>query len=221
MVRGGLRLLGKMVRNPRQGLRDARGAIESIRMRLAKDSTFRRRDDLVHASSCPARMIEKARELWSPRSVVDVGCGTGQALAHWLASGVSDAVGLEGSRLAIEASPDPSRIRQVDLSKPYRADRKFDLVYCVEVAEHIHGDYADTLVDTLASLGDRILMTAAQPGQGGLGHLNEQPRQYWIDKFERRGFQHAQKPENDIRELRDLYWENVMVLERSGGADAG
>ena len=209
-------MMGKLVLHPRQGWADAMSAMESVRMRLRKDSTFRRASDLAHASSCPTRMIDKARELWTPRSVVDVGCGTGQALAHWVAIGVEDSVGLEGSRVAIEASPATvrQRIREVDLSKPYRSDRKFELVYCVEVAEHIHGDYAETFVDTLASLGDRVLMTAAQPGQGGLGHLNEQPRQYWIDKFQRRGFVHAEKPEGEIRDLRDLYWENVMVMER-------
>ena len=213
VLRSITRLAVKLVTHPRQGIRDVRAAFESVRMRLAGDSTFRRKSDLVHASSCPVKMIEKANTLWRPASVVDVGCGTGKALDYWLALGISDVVGLEGSAVAIEASLNPDRIQQADLSKPVRLGRRFDLVYCIEVAEHIHPNFADIFVDTLTSLGDRILMTAAHPDQGGLGHLNEQPKEYWIQKMAARGFRRELDKELEIQSLRDLYWENVMVFE--------
>src|SRR5712671_248346 len=90
VLRSITRLAIKLVAHPRQGIRDIRAAFESVRMRLARDSTFRRKSDLIHASSCPIKMIEKANTLWSPLSVVDVGCGTGKALDHWLALGSTE-----------------------------------------------------------------------------------------------------------------------------------
>ena len=53
-------------------------------------------------------------------------------------------------------------------------------MWCFEVAEHIHSKYVSSLLDTLTNHGNRILLSAARPGQGGLGHLKEQPPDYWI-----------------------------------------
>lgn len=58
-----------------------------------------------------------------------------------------------------------------------------DLVYCFEVAEHLPPHLGDRLIRFLTSVGPIVVFTAAQPGQGGAGHLNEQPRQYWSERF--------------------------------------
>jgi hypothetical protein len=47
---------------------------------------------------------------------------------------------------------------------------------------------ADTFVETLVSHGDMILFSAAPVGQGGHDHINEQPYEYWRDKFTDRGY---------------------------------
>jgi hypothetical protein len=39
----------------------------------------------------------------------------------------------------------------------------------------------------LSNLAPVVVFSAAQPGQGGLGHVNEQPTDYWIDLFEKEG----------------------------------
>jgi hypothetical protein len=31
------------------------------------------------------------------------------------------------------------------------------------------------------------MFTAAQPGQGGVGHINNRPKSYWKAKFEKKG----------------------------------
>jgi hypothetical protein len=36
--------------------------------------------------------------------------------------------------------------------------------------------------------GNYVIMSGATPGQGGYHHVNEQPREYWIDKFAEYGF---------------------------------
>ena len=62
-----------------------------------------------------------------------------------------------------------------------------DVAYCFEVAEHVPPPLGRKLVDYLLSVAPAVLFTAAQPNQGGHGHINEQPREYWIAEFARAG----------------------------------
>ena len=74
-----------------------------------------------------------------------------------------------------------------------------DLVICFEVAEHIDPQYADQIVKSVIGCmqpDGLLLWTAAQPGQGGVGHINCRPRQYWVDKFTQSGL----IIENNIKE---------------------
>jgi hypothetical protein len=68
-----------------------------------------------------------------------------------------------------------------DLSGP------FDIAYSFEVAEHVPPPLGDALVRYLATLAPVVAFTAARPGQGGIGHVNEQAREYWIERFASRG----------------------------------
>lgn len=142
------------------------------------------------------------------RSVVDVGCGEG----HWLAAarelGVPDILGLDGDyvrrdRLAIPAD----RFRPTDLTNPPAPPtlgRAFDLAICLEVGEHLPDAHAATLVDFVCSLAPVVLFSAAIPGQGGTGHLNEQWPPYWANLF-------AQRARACADALRPILWENDTV----------
>jgi hypothetical protein len=44
-------------------------------------------------------------------------------------------------------------------------------------------------MDSLVAYSDVILFSAPVPGQGGEFNINEQPYEYWRDKFARRGFE--------------------------------
>ena len=39
----------------------------------------------------------------------------------------------------------------------------------------------------LAATAPIVIFSAATPGQGGQGHVNEQPHEYWISRFESQG----------------------------------
>jgi hypothetical protein len=43
-------------------------------------------------------------------------------------------------------------------------------------------------LENLTRHGDRVLFSAAVPGQGGEFHVNEQPLSYWRDRFHALGF---------------------------------
>ncbi|MFP3941146.1 MAG: class I SAM-dependent methyltransferase [Thermoanaerobaculia bacterium] len=97
----------------------------------------------------------------------------------------------------------------------------WDLVACVEVAEHIEPDRSEELVETLVSVAGRwIYFTAAPPGQTGHGHINCRPHGEWLAWFEARGWAPA-PPETDAvrRDLSHLgraVWlrGNSFVLQR-------
>ena len=143
---------------------------------------------------------------FSPNSVVDVGCGPALFLRELEKEGVN-VLGIDGSVNAIKHSKiDPSKILLMDVTEKFDLGKKFDLVICFEVAEHIPTKYSDTLVDNLINLADTILFTAAPKGQGGTDHINEQPREYWINLFSKRSFSYQDK---EIIELkRQLQKEN-------------
>lgn len=122
-------------------------------------------------------------------SVLDVGCSSGTWLAAWHSRGVEDFLGLDGEyvdqgRLLIPRD----RFRPHDLNQPFRLGRTFDLVECLEVAEHLPAGRARDFVADLTSHGAAVLFSAAPPGQGGQNHINEQPYAYWRDLFAERGY---------------------------------
>jgi hypothetical protein len=51
-------------------------------------------------------------------------------------------------------------------------------VWSYEVAEHIHPKYTDAFLYKLTSHGPVVVLSAAQPGQGGCDYFNEQPLHY-------------------------------------------
>jgi len=120
-----------------------------------------------------------------PKNVLDVGCGPGMYVEELLKKGVS-ALGIEVSS---------------EISKPYVLNKSlFDMnetaevTMCLEVAEHIPEDQADTVVRKVSESAQKTLVwTAAVPGQGGVGHINCQPKEYWREKIEKYGFRYNEE----------------------------
>ena len=123
-----------------------------------------------------------------PASVVDVGCGSGAWLRAFAEQGVEDYLGLDGDYVSGSLQIPADHFRAADLAEPVALPRRFDLVVCLEVGEHLPASAADTFVDSLAALGDVVLFSAAIPYQGGVNHVNEQWPEYWATKFRDRGY---------------------------------
>jgi hypothetical protein len=124
-----------------------------------------------------------------PKSVVEVGCGHGAWLRAFQENGVQVIKGLDGpyvdkSKLLIE----PSCFGPADLSQSLKTDKHYDLVTCLEVAEHLPEKVGRGLIMNLTDAAPLVLFSAAIPGQGGLNHINEQWPAYWQALFAERGF---------------------------------
>jgi len=177
------------------------------------NSIFMREDEIPMCSLFPKEELELVMEIFRPKSILDVGCGTGLSMDYFRKNGV-DVIGIEGSKLAISKSKRPDLIIEADLHNTIDVEKKFDVVWCFEVAEHIHPTHADVLVETIARHGDHIVLSAAQPGQGGCGHLNEQPPEYWIDKFRQKEFKLNVEATQKFQALEDQFAPNILVFQR-------
>lgn len=122
-------------------------------------------------------------------SILDVGCGAGAWLSEYRKAGVADVVGLDGGYVRPESLLIPWHVfRAQDVTRTFDLGRRFDLVQCLEVAEHIPTEMSETLIANLARHGDSVLFSAAVPGQGGQNHLNEQCYEFWRAVFATQGF---------------------------------
>lgn len=147
--------------------------------------------DTIHNAA--ARSIQVigplVMELLDPRSVVDLGCGTGDWLGWFHAHGVADILGADGPWVRRDMLQYPAeRLVIADLSQPFRGDRSFDLAVSVEVAEHLPESSAATFVASLCGLAPAVLFSAAVPHQGGEYHVNEQWPSYWRALFAGHGY---------------------------------
>jgi hypothetical protein len=70
---------------------------------------------------------------------------------------------------------------------PDRLGAPADIAYSIEVAEHIPRELSRRFAGFIAGAAPIAVVTAAPPGQGGHGHINEQPREYWIEQFREAG----------------------------------
>jgi SAM-dependent methyltransferase len=137
--------------------------------------------------SAPAISRSIRREL-APQSVIDVGCGAGALLASFEEAGVT-CVGFDYAEAALERCRRSGlTVRRLDIQRDSIPPDRADVVVSTEVAEHLDRESADRFVELVTTLAPIAVVTAALPGQGGTDHVNEQPSEYWIEKFEARGF---------------------------------
>lgn len=123
--------------------------------------------------------------LLKPATVLDVGCGEGWWAKAFQDCG-ADVVGLDGPG----AQPVIDHFIVHDLAAeaiPVRL-RGLGLTVCLEVAEHLPPQRAESFIAELCATSKAVLFSAAIPGQGGTGHVNEQPPSYWVDLFDRQGY---------------------------------
>ncbi|MBU1159680.1 class I SAM-dependent methyltransferase [Patescibacteria group bacterium] len=144
-------------------------------------------------------------KLISPKSVIDVGCGVGTWLAVFKERGIEDILGIDGDYVDKKLLQiPPEKFLSFDLKKSLKLDRKFDLVVCLEVAEHLPEKSAENFIKSLAELGPIVLFSAAVPFQGGRNHINEQWPEYWQKIFEKYNYV-------AVDALRGKIWKNDKI----------
>lgn len=159
----------------------------------------------IHNTNAAREVVPVLLKLFNPRTVIDIGCGTGTWLKVFEELGIEKFIGIDGDYVNKELlliSNEKYIAKNLEYS--FSIDENFDLLLCLEVAEHLSESRAESFIKNLTNISDTIIFSAALPGQGGQGHLNEQFPGYWIKIFNKLNYEAF-----DI--LRPLFWNNSNV----------
>jgi SAM-dependent methyltransferase len=114
--------------------------------------------------------------------VIDVGCGPGWWANRFAAMGCQ-VTAIDGPDGGKALAPGIRYLEDdVGTLPPYSA--RYDVAVCLEVAEHLPPQAATNLIAALMRLAPIVVFSAAVPGQGGVGHINERWQHEWARMFD-------------------------------------
>src|ERR1039457_1971165 len=149
------------------------------------DTPYARTDELLRFFGGVADEIVRSLR---PSRVFDAGCAFGMLVESLRDRGV-EAWGVDISAYAIaNVRPDMRPYCQVgSISEPFGG--RFDLVTCIEVLEHLPEEEAWVAVEGITNASDVVLFSSTPDDLDEPTHINVQPILYWLELFERYGFQ--------------------------------
>ncbi len=174
---------------------------------------FHPRDLTINAARkiVPLLMTE-----FKPKSVLDLGCNIGCWLAEFEKVGILDVMGVDGDNMIPELLISREKFLVFDLTSELSLKRTYDMVLCLEVAEHIVENQSEKLMRNICRHGDLVIFSAALPGQGGHKHLNEQPIKYWMERFTAFGYIASEEFRERIpKDVSEWYRNNLVVYTRN------
>lgn len=126
-------------------------------------------------------------ETFRPSNSLDAGCAMGILVGSLRERGV-DAEGVDLSAFAIEQA-DPraqGHVRVGSLADPL--PRRYDLITCIEVLEHIEAGRVEAVVANLCSATDTLVLSTTPDDFNEGTHINVRPPSYWTGLFVDQGF---------------------------------
>ena len=179
----------------------------------------------VGALETPERiwpLLDRMIDEFSPNSIIDAGCGNGTYMRRAQERGI-EVHGVELSTVGLNICREHGLdVQPHDLTDESLLPWSADLVYSIEVAEHLAERFAKNYVRKLTTAArHHVVLTAALPGQDGTNHVNCQPNQYWIDLIQPHGFTFDHETTERWRQLnRDqdlLPWlsRGLMIYHRN------
>ncbi len=151
-----------------------------------------------------------------PQTALDIGCGPGIYVNALRDHGI-EAIGIDPD----DRVKDKPYLLQEDV---FSLEQDAELILCLEVAEHIAEEMAIHVANNVALAvrpGGTLIWSAAQPGQGGVGHINCQPKDYWADRLTASGLQRDEEIEQHLKDYAvsgyHMGWfvQNCMVFYRA------
>ena len=180
-----------------------------------------------HTSGYAIKNMDWYVTQFKPQSVIDYGCGIGAYLESALNHGITNIKGFDIGgdyvKRYTEESVQPY-IEYLDCTLPLITE-EYDCTISLETGEHIEPITTDQFVLNIVNSTKKtgtILFSAAQPGQGGSGHINCQTREFWMEKFKVHSFMY----DENLTKLITKEWEtqgapdyiinNLIVFKYNG-----
>src|SRR5690242_4277083 len=122
-----------------------------------------------------------------PKDVLDAGCAWGFLVEAFWDLGVT-AHGIDISEYAIaRVRPDIREYCRVgSLEEPL--GRRYDLITCIEVLEHMAPERAGRAIANMCESADRIFFSSTPRDFNEPTHVNVRPVMAWLQQFGKRGF---------------------------------
>jgi len=189
------------------------------------DAEFKDRNRVIYSAYGEA--IEK---IFKPKEIIDIGCANGYLLEYFYKNGIMEFAGLEGAEAAFKYMPQQvkDKVFKVDLSKEVNilANRKFYLVNCTEVGEHIPAKYEDVFLRNIERfVGKYLILSWANTWEDWLGfdkqkHVNPRSKRYIRNKLKDLRLTYnkllTERLINSLRKQENVFehWiRNIMVFE--------
>jgi cyclopropane fatty-acyl-phospholipid synthase-like methyltransferase len=147
-------------------------------------------------------------------SIIDLGCGPGLYSKAFVAENF-DCQCYDGNPYTPEESDNLCFV--LDLSESFDLGKKYDCVLSLEVGEHIPKQYESIFINNLLNHSNKmIILSWATIGQGGHGHVNEQPNNYIENLFIPHGYTRNLDYEKRLRDSAQWWWfkNTIMVFEK-------
>lgn len=143
------------------------------------------------------------KDLLKIKSVLDIGCGPGGMKKMCESIGL-EWTGIDGDWTVAnqETVVHDFTKGQVDLGK------RFSLAWSVEFLEHVEEAYLENVFSAFSAC-DSAFVTHAPKGKTGHHHVNCQPKEYWVEKFQDYGFELEEDLTKYVRERSTMRREFV------------
>jgi SAM-dependent methyltransferase len=202
--------------------------IKAYSLKFYKSVDFRANESAISIFG----ILDGFLDVKSLKSIIDVGCGSGAWLnaalkntsARVYGYDLPESIEINQGRFGDNFN---KRLELVTSDFESKKELKFQpaqLGICLEVLEHLKDKTGRRILESMSSSCEVILFSAATPGQGGTGHINERQHSYWLEKFRLHGFEvydcirpELQSSKNSAR----YYALNTFLLVKSSSLGLG
>jgi SAM-dependent methyltransferase len=140
------------------------------------------------------------KEKYNIKSLIDVGCGPGGVVKEAQSLGISS-VGIDGDT-SLRGVWNKENISAIEHDFTFEPPNigKYDLCWSVEFLEHVEEHYMYNYFCIFKNC-HYVVCTAAPPGTPGHHHVNCREKEYWIERFEERGFKYMLEESENIKKV--------------------
>ncbi len=136
-----------------------------------------------------ARHADRIIKELNPKTVLDVGCAVGYLVEGLRDRGV-EAEGIDVSEYALSVVRDDIKQYCSIQSATEPITKKYDLITCIEVMEHLAPEDFFVAIDNMCSATDMILFSSTPFDFNEESHYSVNEPSYWVERFAYNGFYH-------------------------------